>query len=458
MAEPLFAQLSSERQVLSVTELTQQIKGRLESQFRDIWVRGEISNFKRHTSGHWYFTLKDAAAQLRCASFRMQNRSIKFNPEDGVEVFARGRISVYEQRGDYQLIVEHMEPVGIGSLQLAFEQLKAKLTAEGLFDHDRKRPLPLFPRKVGVITSPTGAVIRDILRVLKRRNSGVSVLLFPVSVQGEGAAQQIARAIEVMNQRHDLDVLIVGRGGGSMEDLWSFNEESVARAIFASRIPIISAVGHETDFTIADFVADVRAPTPSAAAEQVAARRDELQDTVGACALRLNKAIHLKLALLRHRVAEIQSRRGFNQTAGVLQQHTQRVDDLAHRLQVGLSVFIKQRRERFERLSRRMAGLRLREHVAQRRGRIEVYEQRILHSMRRRLETGRRQFQVIGGKLSVLSPLAVLDRGFAIVRDPGGHILRRASEVVVGGQLHVKLAHGHLTCVTLEVNHDEQTS
>ncbi|MBI3950429.1 MAG: exodeoxyribonuclease VII large subunit [Acidobacteria bacterium] len=458
MAEPLLAKLTTERPMLTVTQLTQQIKTLLEGQFRDVWVRGEISNFKRHTSGHWYFTLKDATAQLRCASFRMQNRLIKFSPEDGLEVYARGRLSVYDQRGEYQLIVEYLEPVGVGSLQLAFDQLKARLAGEGLFDLARKRPLPLLPRKVGVITSSTGAALRDMLRILKRRNSGVSVLICPVPVQGEGAARHIAQGIEFMSQREDLDVLIVGRGGGSIEDLWAFNEEIVARAIFASRIPVISAVGHETDFTIADFVADLRAPTPSAAAELVAARRDELVDGVAGARQRLIKALHFKLATLRHRVSELQARRGFGQATGVLQQYIQRVDDLEHRLQMSVSLMLKVRREQYMRASRRMAGLRLRERLAHQRGRVAVYEQKLLHALRQHLEAGRREFQVVVSKLSVLSPLDVLERGYAIVWGPAGEILRQASDVVTGDPLRIKLARGQLTCTTQEVIYDDKTS
>jgi exodeoxyribonuclease VII large subunit len=452
MTEPLLAKLTAERPALTVSQLTQQIKKLLEGQFLDLWVRGEISNFKRHTSGHWYFTLKDANAQLACACFRMQNRLIRFSPEDGLDVYARGRVSVYEQRGNYQLIVEYLEPVGVGSLQLAFEQLKARLAAEGLFDQKYKKPLPLLPRKVGIVTSPTGAAIRDILRILKRRNSSVSVLICPVQVQGNGAAREIAQGIELLNQRDDLDVLIVGRGGGSIEDLWAFNEEVVARAIFASRIPVISAVGHETDFTIADFVADLRAPTPSAAAEQVAARRDELVERVSGSQQRLVKAMHLKLATMRHRISELQARRGFGQATGLLQQYIQRVDDLDHRLQTAISASLKMWRERYVRASRRVAALRLRERITQLRGRASLCENRLLHSTRQRTETARRGFHVAASKLDALSPLAVLARGYAIVWGPEGAILRKASEVQPEDRVRIKLAEGELKCLVEETS------
>jgi len=251
-------QLVQQRRPMSVSELTTRLKIVVEREFVDLYVEGEISNFRRHTSGHWYFSLKDEAAALRCASFRMQNRIIRFVPEDGLRVIARGRLSIYDARGEYQLIVEHMEPVGAGALQLALEQLKKRLAADGLFAVDRKRALPVLPRCIGVVTSPTGAAVRDILRVLKRRNEAVSVLIAPVRVQGESAASDIARAVRLLNSRKEVDAIIVGRGGGSTEDLSCFNEEVVARAIYTSRVPVISAIGHETDFTIADLVADLR--------------------------------------------------------------------------------------------------------------------------------------------------------------------------------------------------------
>jgi len=296
------------------------------------------------------------------------------------------------------------------------------------------------------------------LRILKRRNSSVSVLVCPVQVQGEGAAREIAHGIELLNQRDDLDVLIVGRGGGSIEDLWAFNEEIVARAIFASRIPIISAVGHATDFTIADFVADLRAPTPSAAAEQVAARRDELVERISGSRQRLVKAMHLKLATWRHRISELQARRGFDQATGLLQQYIQRVDDLDHRLQIAIGTSLKMWRERYVRTSRRMAALRLRERIAQLRGRVNVCDSKLLHLIRQRMEAAWRAFNVAASKLDVLSPLAVLGRGYAIVWGPEGMILRRALEVEPGDRVRIKLAEGELNCIAKEVKGHDQSS
>jgi exodeoxyribonuclease VII large subunit len=268
------------RYILTVSELTQEIKEILEERFPEVWVEGEISNLRIPPSGHIYFTLKDDTSQIRAVLFKMQARTLRFAPEDGLHVVCRGRVSLYEKRGDYQLILESMEPKGIGALQLAFVQLKEKLEKEGLFDPARKKPIPMVPQKVGVITSPTGAVIRDMLHILNRRFENLHILLYPVRVQGEEASREIAEAVKYFNQRTDVDVIIVGRGGGSLEDLWAFNEEAVARAIYHSKIPIISAVGHETDYTISDFVADLRAPTPSAAAELVVRDKREIKNVL----------------------------------------------------------------------------------------------------------------------------------------------------------------------------------
>ncbi len=455
MGPTIWATLTAERHALTVSELTTHIKDLLEGEFPDVWVRGEISNFKRHSSGHWYFTLKDAHAQLPCVCFRLQNRLIRFRPEDGLEIYARGRLSVFERRGEYRLLVAYMEPVGIGSLQLAFEQLKARLAAEGLFDPARKRPLPLTPRKIGVITSPTGAAIRDILRILKRRNRGIDVLICPVRVQGEGAAEEIAEAIRLLNQREDLDVLIVGRGGGSIEDLWAFNEEIVARAIFHSRIPIISAVGHETDFTIADFVADVRAPTPSAAAEMVAARRDELIERFAALELRLVKTARYLLVRQRERLSQLHARPGFMRARTAVQQAWQRVDDLDYRLQIAMARRVRAARERFATLSMRLTAQRPSRRLAEVRGRLAILRNRLDATIRERVHICRRHLSLAVGKLDALSPLAVLSRGYAIVWNEQHAIVRDAAGVRVGERLRIRLFKGQLKAVTEEVKRDE---
>src|SRR6266571_525289 len=317
MNQPLLASLfdETERQPVSVSELTASIRGALEKRFASVWVEGEISNFRAQNSGHWYFTLKDEFAQLRCACYRSSNQRIRFRPEDGLQMRARGRVSVYEPKGEYQLIVDSLEPVGAGALQLAFEQTKARLQAEGLFAAELKRAIPIFPKRVGVVTSLNGAAIRDILHVISRRTRSVHILIAAARVQGDGASHEIVRAIRFLNEHHQsslrqgsfdggIDVIIVGRGGGSIEDLWAFNEEAVARAIRNSAIPIISAVGHETDFTIADFVADLRAPTPSAAAEIVAAHEAELCTRLDQMAANLQRLMRFKIMDARTRVQE----------------------------------------------------------------------------------------------------------------------------------------------------------
>jgi exodeoxyribonuclease VII large subunit len=320
-------QLIPERKIYSVTELSREIKGMLEGKFPDVWVAGEVSNFRAAGSGHLYFTLKDASAQLRAVCFRNQAKYLKFKPQDGISVIARGRLSVYEARGEYQLYVEYLEPAGLGALQLAFEQLKAKLAAEGLFDPARKKPLPVLPRTVGIVTSPSGAAIRDILRVLRRRFRNMNALLYPVKVQGEGAAEEIAAGIGYFGKHALADVLIVGRGGGSLEDLSAFNEEPVARAIAASRIPIISAVGHETDFTIADFIADLRAPTPSAAAELVVQRKQDFVSELDHRARRMTQVLRLKLSEARERLTGLRVHTVFQMLAARITERAQRVDD-----------------------------------------------------------------------------------------------------------------------------------
>ena len=394
-------QLLQARRPLSVSELTARIKILLEGEFLELWIEGEISNYRRHTSGHWYFTLKDEGAMLRCASFRMQNRMIRFMPEDGLVVRAHGRLSLYEARGEYQLIIEYMEPVGVGALQLGFEQLKRRLAAEGLFDTERKRPLPLLPRCIGVVTSPTGAAVRDILRVIRRRNEAMNVLIAPARVQGDGAAREIVRAIELLNEREEVDVIIVGRGGGSVEDLWCFNEEAVARAIFDSRVPIISAVGHETDFTVADFVADLRASTPSAAAEIVTAARDEISARLTGLREDMAAALRYRLLEQRNRVQELQASRAFDDVHTRIRRAAQRFDEAVYAMET---------------------------------------------AMRQRLTQAGERFAVSSGKLHSLSPLAVLGRGYSIATDSQGRIIKRAADVQPGERLRLRVADGEMEC------------
>jgi len=388
--------------IYSVSELTAELKALLENTFTGVWVEGEISNFKHHTSGHMYFTLKDERGQLRAVMFRGSNRGLQFRPEDGLAVIVFGNVTIYEPRGEYQVYVECMEPKGLGALQLAFEQLKTRLEAEGLFDPARKRPIPLLPKKIGLVTSPSGAAIRDILQIIHRRFANVQVLIFPVRVQGEGAAAEIVEGVEFLNKRGDLDVLIVARGGGSIEDLWAFNEEVVARAIYASQTPVISAVGHETDFTIADFVADVRAPTPSAAAELVISRKAEL---------------------------------------------SQRVDDLFSRLVSHMRYRAERSGERLRSLERHLRLLSPLERVKGQRERLRDGALALQSSMSHRLALWRGELRTAAARLDSLSPLAILARGYSVCRRlPDLSILTRAASVAEGGRVEVLLHQGGLIC------------
>ncbi len=396
------------RHVYSVSALTAEVKAVLEDGFSAVWVEGEVSNFKHHTSGHMYFTLKDAEAQIRAVMFRGNNRLLRFQPKDGLAVLVFGTVTLYERRGEYQINVEFMEPKGVGALQLAFEQLKARLQAEGLFDAGRKRPVPRLPRKIGIITSPTGAVIRDMLTIIGRRFPGLAILIYPVQVQGEGAAAEIAAALGHLGRRPDLDVLIVARGGGSLEDLWAFNEEVVARAIAASPIPVISAVGHETDVTIADFVADLRAPTPSAAAELVVAQRDELR---------------------------------------------QRVDEQAGRALAAVEATLAMRRERIQMLGRHLGVLSPAAQVRRQAERLRGFRQRLFAwwGLARMLRQER--LKVLVGKLETLSPLAILARGYSICFSlPSRQVVKDAAKVGVGSEVAVHLDRGELQCVVQETS------
>ncbi len=400
------------RHVYCVSDLTTEIKAVLEDVFSGVWIEAELSNFKHHTSGHMYFTLKDDRAQIRAVMFRGNNRLLKFQPQDGLSVLVFGSVTVYERRGEYQIVAEFMEPKGIGALQLAFEQLKAKLEAEGLFDPSRKRPLPLLPRKIGIITSPTGAAIRDLLTIIGRRFPGLAVLIHPVQVQGEGAAQEIAAALRTLGVRRDLDVLIVARGGGSLEDLWAFNEEVVARALAASPLPVISAVGHETDVTIADFVADLRAPTPSAAAELVVAQRDQLR---------------------------------------------QQVDDFVVRAEGAMGNLVTAHRQRVEMLRRHLALLSPLAQVKRQADRLSAVRQRLfawweVSRMRRGERLG-----LLAGKLESLSPLRILARGYSICfTEPDRLVLKTAKQAMVGSRVAVRLHEGELQCLVQRVHPSEE--
>jgi exodeoxyribonuclease VII large subunit len=429
-----------DRRVFSVSQLNTSIRGVLNKSFDDIWVSGEISGLKLAPSGHAYFSLKDAEAQVRAVCFRGSLRFLKFRPQDGVAVLARGKVDVFEPRGEYQFLVEWLEPQGLGALQLAFEQLKKKLEAEGLFDGGRKRQLPRFPRRIGLVTSPAGAVIRDMIHVLRRRWPSIHIRLFPALVQGQGSIEEVTAGLQYFGRGDWADVIIVGRGGGSLEDLWTFNEETVARAIAASTVPVISAVGHETDFTIADFVADLRAPTPSAAAEMAVPNRDDLAEQVAQRFLQLERCIHLVIArrqALVHRLGVAPLHRRIDRAG-------QRVDDLEARGRDILRRRIAAGRATIERLDARLRrqDLRLRMSEAQRR--LNAATQRAEHLIAARLQARYRLLAPLTASLSQLSPLRVLDRGYAIVESAEGRVLTDPAQVASGEPIGVRLAKGRL--------------
>jgi len=437
--------LMPERRVCTVSELTGKIRDLLARNFTDIWVEGEISNCREAQSGHIYCTLKDDRAQVRCVCFKNQLRLMKFRPEDGLHVTVRGSISIYEARGEYQIYVENIEPVGLGALQLAFDQLKKRLEAEGLFAAERKKPLPLLPRCIGLITSPSGAAVRDVVRILRRRFHNVHLTLYPVRVQGEGAASEIVRAVQFFNRKQTVDVLILARGGGSLEDLWPFNEEALARAIAASTIPVLSGIGHETDFTIADFVADVRASTPSAAAELVVQTRREFDKRISELRGALAEQIRYRILVLSRRIHEFAGRRGFRRPLDLLRQQRQRADEMTSRLARGLHASLEQSRKRFTSAHLCIVSFDFRMKIAALRLRLEkrsielgARAERLLWALRERMDRLRLQ-------LEERSPLRVLERGYAIATDAAGNVLRDADQVALGDTIAIQLHRGRLT-------------
>jgi exodeoxyribonuclease VII large subunit len=477
--------LMPEKHVWRVCELTLRLRDVLEAEFPDVWVEGEISNFRAAQSGHLYFTLKDEKAQIRCVCFRDQVRGLRFRPEDGLKVTARGGVSVYDARGEYQIYVSHIEPVGLGALQLAFEQLKKTLEAEGLFDAERKKPLPVMPRRIGIVSSPQGAAIQDILRVLRRRFPNLHVTLFPVKVQGEGAAEEIVRAIRHFNRAEMVDVMIVARGGGSLEDLWAFNEEIVARAIAASEIPIITGVGHETDTTIADFAADLRAPTPSAAAEIVVRTRAEFEKHIDDCTRALAQHMRYFFSERKHALRDLAGHHAFRRPAEIVRRQRQHVDELNASLAKDLSRRIEGVRRRVHVSSTRMASFDLggririlRVRVERRHGELGAALERVVVRQRRRyaaaqlklasvnlrasvsvlrrglerrtsefaaharryLGVTRRRMEAAALRLEERSPFQLLERGYAIAYDASGKVLRSAEQVAEGDAIRVRLA------------------
>ena len=448
---------SDEPQVLSVGELNSHIRQILEGEFPSLWIKGEISNFKKHTSGHMYFSLKDEKAQVSAVMFRGLNSKLKFKPQNGMEVLVRGKVTVYEPRGSYQVFCEGMEPVGAGALQQAFEQLKAKLEREGLFSQSRKRALPSLPKHIGIVTSPTGAALRDILNVLARRYPSAKITISPALVQGETAAPSIVKAIQLINQLSDVDVLIVGRGGGSLEDMWCFNEESVARAIVASKIPVVSAVGHEVDFTIADFVADLRAPTPSAAAEIVAKSAMEVLDKVRGLKERLWVGQKNVFQYARQKVESLTKQ--LVDPKRRLEDLQIRTDELITRLEQSFYRFIQNRRVHIELTLKKLGSPK--DILSQKQYQLETLKRELKQNLLDKIEALRSSLRTEMGRLDALSPLRVVERGYSIVESSGqgssgeNKILTEAKGLQAGDSIEIQFAKGRVRAKIDKVINEE---
>lgn len=428
--------------IFTVSRLNQTVRLLLEQEMGQVWISGEISNFTQPASGHWYFTLKDDSAQVRCAMFRNSNRRVTFRPQHGQQVLVRANITLYEPRGDYQIIVESMQPAGEGLLQQRYEQLKQRLAAEGLFDQSLKKPLPSPARQVGVITSKTGAALHDVLHVLQRRDPSLPVVIYPTAVQGEDAPGQIVRAIELANRRDECDVLIVGRGGGSLEDLWSFNDERVARAIFASRIPVVSAVGHETDVTIADFVADLRAPTPSAAAEIVSRNQLELLRQIQSQQQRLEMAMDYFLASNNQRFTRLHHRLQQQHPQLRLARQQTELVRLKQRLDTAVDARLRRASLQQQRLSQRLSQHTPLPRIHRLQTRLQQHEYRLSQLVSARLGASRERFATLAAHLEAVSPLATLARGYSVTQAQDGKLLKQTRQIKPGDTLTTRLADG----------------
>lgn len=437
--------------IFTVSRLNQTVKQLLEGEMGQVWLSGEISNFSQPSSGHWYFTLKDERAQVRCAMFRTSNRRVTFRPQNGQQVLIRATITLYEPRGDYQLLAESMHPAGDGLLQQQFEQLKQRLSAEGLFDQHYKQPLPKPARQVGVITSASGAALHDILHILQRRDPSLPVVIYPTAVQGVDAPGQIVRAIELANLRGECDVLIVGRGGGSLEDLWSFNDERVARAIFASRIPVVSAVGHETDVTIADFVADLRAPTPSAAAELVSRNQLELLRQIRAQRQRLEMAMDYYLAQRQQQFVRLQHRLHQQHPQLRLARQQTQLIRLRQRLDDAIQLQLRQQTRRQERLAQRLQQHQPQPRLHRAQQQIQQLRYRLHHALEKQLSQYKQQFGEACSHLEAVSPLATLARGYSVTTTSDGKVMKQTVQVTKGDKLKTRLQDGWVESQVTEI-------
>ena len=434
-----------ERDVYTVGRLNREVRLLIEHGMPTLWVEGELTNFSRPASGHWYFTLKDRDAQVRCAMFRQRNAALRFVPRDGQLVMARVRVGLYEPRGEYQLQVEHLEDSGVGALRREFDRLKEKLQAEGLFASALKRPLPTLPTRIGVITSPTGAAIRDILHILARRFASVPVVIYPTAVQGKDAVPQLLAALSAASSRQECDVLIVARGGGSMEDLWAFNDEAVARAIRAAPMPVVTGIGHEIDFTIADFVADVRAPTPSGAAELVVPDASTWRNTLVKLSHRLQQTLSRRLLDDRSSLQQLRRRLEFAHPGQRVNQGAQKLDELMQRLSAAWALQSSQRAARLHRLEMRLSGVSPRHQLESLRERLTRLDHRLQQAWLQEWQARQQRLALASRTLNAVSPLAVLDRGYALVTlSDSGQLVREVSEAPIGSIIEARLAHGQL--------------
>jgi exodeoxyribonuclease VII large subunit len=441
---------SGQPQVYSVSGLTKDIRAIMEAAFGSVWVEGEISNFRTVASGHSYFVLKDDKAQIRCVLFKGHRAGVKFQPVDGDQILMFGRISVYDARGEYQVIAESLEPRGLGVLQKAYEQLKEKLDKEGLFSKENKKGLPEFPWKVGVVTSSTGAAVRDILNIIRRRNPKVSVLLCAAKVQGEGAAEEIACGIEELDRREDIEVIIVGRGGGSLEDLWAFNEVVVARAIFASQTPVVSAVGHEIDFTIADFVADLRAPTPSAAAELTVPLLKDMVKEIRSLDEALVTTLKTKLEYYRDLLKRLMGRRFFHQPKEIFNPQIQRLDDFHARLIRGLEQSLVSHQQKLQDKIHRLFQASPEKHIQHMEENRVMLEKSMLHMIQSQIRFNKERFEGILKNLNAINPLAILERGYSIC-SKDEESLKNTQGINPGDNIQIRLSRGRLDCTVEKV-------
>jgi exodeoxyribonuclease VII large subunit len=443
-----------QRRIWRVADLVSAVRTTVERGYTDVWVEGEVSNFRPAESGHLYFTLKDGDAQLRIVMFRSQARLLRFRPENGMQIMARGRVTIYDARGELQLSAEFLEPVGAGALQLAFEQLKAKLAEEGLFDQARKKAVPLLPRRIGIVTSPRGAALHDMLNVLARRHETVGILIYPAQVQGEMAATEVAAGVKYFNRANNVDVIILARGGGSIEDLAAFNDEALARTIAASVLPVISAIGHETDFSIADFVADLRAPTPSAAAEMVIESKHKLAEHLAHLHQRLARGARYRLLMARSQLNDLAQHPAFVRIRDLFERRAQRLDELVYRAAGNFRQLLNTFSRRLDAASARVLHFDFRRSLIITRTQLDLRADALTHAARSTIAAHRARLEQLSAKLDALSPVKILDRGYALVFDSSGALVKDSSRLAPGDRISARVARGSFTAEVKETRKD----